>query len=92
MCKYKKRGAAFNGKYTTTSVQRDGDRIWQENLSPVYLCDREYLTITAKRRSRKFLAAARRRRKRGGYGNGADHYRGAPALHRETAGYKMIRR
>jgi len=69
------------------SVQRDGAGYGERSR---YLCDREYFAITVKGRSKKLFAAARRRRKRNGYGNGADHYRGTPALNRETAGYKMI--
>ena len=64
----------------------------REEGKPRYLYDCEYFAITAKGRSKKLLSAARKRRKRSGYGNGADHYQGTPALHRETAGYKMIRR
>ncbi|KYN08096.1 hypothetical protein ALC62_00941 [Cyphomyrmex costatus] len=36
-------------------------------------------------------SVARKRRKRSGYGNGADHYQGTPALHRETAGKFIMR-
>jgi len=50
------------------------------------------LRLPQKKDRRNFLSAARKRRKRSGYGNGADHYQGTPALHRETAGYKMIHR
>ena len=50
------------------------------------------LRLSQKEDRRNFLSAARKRRKRSGYANGADHYQGTPALHRETAGYKMIHR
>lgn len=87
-CKCRKKCFAFNSEYSM-STQRDKEAGYGERSQTlIYLSEREYFAITAKGRLRKLFAAARRR-KRSGYGNGADHYRGTPALHRETSGGRV---